>query len=294
MEWQVDQCFELLFTSPYDDPDVYYSFTDDLEPICTSATDGFTVECYKKAGTTDTLVFYFPAIDMDRRDRTSMSFSFTNFHTPWSSRDIDGIDLRTYTTKECDSSFQGSPVATVTVIGEEIDEEDCEVTSSSKVLGDQSPSNTMEFTFIPKTFMSKSGSGMLRLHLPDWYKVGEKAQFMYNAKVENACESDQMKITSSKPEPLDGLIRMTYKDMDEKYFEGKPITIKCRNFYNPIYQKVWKGFTISTYDDELFPALIEKSESVGFDATDYEPADIANSQFRLSPAALEIGTMSTW
>ena len=33
-EWAVDQCFELLFTSPYADPDVYWSFLDENPPAC--------------------------------------------------------------------------------------------------------------------------------------------------------------------------------------------------------------------------------------------------------------------
>ena len=33
-QWQENQCFELLFTSPYADPDVYYSFLDENPPSC--------------------------------------------------------------------------------------------------------------------------------------------------------------------------------------------------------------------------------------------------------------------
>ena len=32
--WQANQCFEIYFKSPYRDPDVYYSFTDEHPPSC--------------------------------------------------------------------------------------------------------------------------------------------------------------------------------------------------------------------------------------------------------------------
>ena len=36
--WQPNQCFELLFTSPYADPGVYYSFVDGEDPVCAVST----------------------------------------------------------------------------------------------------------------------------------------------------------------------------------------------------------------------------------------------------------------
>ena len=65
--------------------------------------------------------------------------------------------------------------------------------------------------------------------------------------------------------------------MEPENFSGKVITIKCTQFLNPIYQKVWGGFGIETFDDEVWPAKIERSEEVGLDATGYYAASIAES-----------------
>lgn len=133
------------------------------------------------------------------------------------------------------------------------------------------------FSFKPATTLSKSGSGMFRLHIPHWFEVGSKVNFMYNVEASNACSSEQMKITRSTPSILDRHITILYEDMEEEYYSGKTITIKCTQFFNPIYQKVWEGFSIGTYDDEVWPSEIESSEVIGIDATDFVPASIKTS-----------------
>jgi len=62
--------------------------------------------------------------------------------------------------------------------------------------------------------------------------------------------------------------------MKSKCIRGTKITIKCEQFYNPIYQKEWDGFHIVTYDAEKRPKRIDTSESATLDATDYKPTRI--------------------
>ena len=181
--------------------------------------------------------FYFDSIAPEQLDLTSITFNFENFHTPWSARDMDKIDIRTFPNKECSgTNFQGYAVSALTVLPGTIDAEQCSVASTSNVLGYTKADNALIFTFTPQTTLSKSGAGMLRLGLPRWYEVGSKLNFMYNVEASNACTSAQMKITSSVPSVLDRFITIRYEDMEERYFSGEPITIKCTQFYNPIYQ----------------------------------------------------------
>ena len=57
---------------------------------------------------------------------------------------------------------------------------------------------------------------------------------------------------------------------------------------------MWFGFSIATFDDEVWPSEIERSEEVGLDATEFVPASISDSQFTIQPSEFEIGTKSTW
>ena len=64
-------------------------------------TPGITIHCEAKRGTHDTLQFYFPTIAPEEADLSSVTFTFTGFNTPWSARDLNKIDIRTYPDKEC-------------------------------------------------------------------------------------------------------------------------------------------------------------------------------------------------
>lgn len=194
------------------------------------------MRCQKKTGAHDTIQFYFDSIADEQLDLTSITFNFENFHTPWSARDMDKIDIRTFPNKDCTGrDFQGYQVSALTILPGTIEAENCSVASTSNVLGYTKADNALIFTFTPQTTLSKSGTGMLRLGIPRWYEVGSKINFMYNVEASNACTSAQMKITSSQPSALDRFIQIRYEDMEERYFSGQPITIKCTQFYNPIY-----------------------------------------------------------
>lgn len=55
---------------------------------------------------------------------------------------------------------------------------------------------------------------------------------MYNPTASNKCSSSCMKITSSALE--NDVIRIKYDNMVQSCIKGVPITISCRQFYNPI------------------------------------------------------------
>lgn len=59
--------------------------------------------------------------------------------------------------------------------------------------------------------------------------------------------------------------------MLDSCISGAQITIKCRQFRNPITPKLWSGFRLSTYDNEgRSSKIIEQSTmDLGLDASGY-------------------------
>ena len=88
---------------------------------------------------------------------------------------------------------------------------------------------------------------------------------MFNENNENSCTSDDMDITSSRPDIVSRTLTIEYKNM--KTVSGAPISITCIGFRNPIYQGSWSGFRIAVFDSEQTKRRIEVSEDVSFDAT---------------------------
>ena len=92
--------------------------------------------------------------------------------------------------------------------------------------------------------------------------------------------------------------------MDPDFIRGENIIIKCKQFYNPVYPRLWGGdtakcesegcFTVTTYDNEKDPKPIEVSVPSALDATQYLPAPIDSDQMKIQPSNLEIGTGSAW
>ena len=113
-------------------------------------------------------------IESGKEDLTKILFSFSNFNTPWSARDIKSIDIRTFENRDCSGdNFQSYAVlGTITVQPGQIPAEDCEVSSSDQTLGYDNSDNTLTFSFKPKTSMSKSGAGIIRLYIPSRYELG--------------------------------------------------------------------------------------------------------------------------
>lgn len=83
--------------------------------------------------------------------------------------------------------------------------------------------------------------------------------------------------------------------MVQSCIKGVPITIICRQFYNPITPEVWPGFQVTTYDNEVALRIIEQSSySVALDATKFLPAIMPTSSFIVDPTNTVVSTYSVW
>jgi len=159
-------------------------------------------------------------------------------------------------------------------------------------LGYNKPDNVLEVSFFPVTTMAKMGSGVIEIHVPNWYKVGTSKDYMYSNLASEMCKSTCMTIWLSRA--LFGTIRIKYRDMKKECFSGKEIVVRCSQFYNPIYQKKWKGFYVVTYDNESTNKPIERSVSSYLDASSYKHVKILPENMTIQPSNLEIATLSSW
>jgi hypothetical protein len=99
--WQTKKCFELSFKSNYTASSDYQPFKLDSPPTCLKATEGLSVKCSLKPGSQDTIRFYFDSIVSDIAGFSSLTVYFTNFYTPYSSRNFKSITLKTFDDFEC-------------------------------------------------------------------------------------------------------------------------------------------------------------------------------------------------
>lgn len=77
---------------------------------------------------------------------------------------IESIRVSSYISSDCSGDLQSSKDLTPQPFDvEEMLASSIDIKSSSLVLGDHSPSNVAFFRFTPKTTMSKSGSGEIRI-----------------------------------------------------------------------------------------------------------------------------------
>lgn len=88
--------------------------------------------------------------------------------------------------------------------------------------------------------MAPDGAGVIEIGIPYWYIIQQTGERMYNPTASNKCSSACMKITSSGLE--NDVIRILYENMVRSCIKGAPITIICRQFYNPITPRKWEGF----------------------------------------------------
>jgi hypothetical protein len=82
------------------------------------------------------------------------------------------------------------------------------------------------------------------------------------------------------------------------------LTITCSGFRNPIYQKIWKGFIISFFDNEGTETtsakfstgnLIEASSAdVALDTLNFTPATIFVENVALTPTIYKVNEFSVW
>jgi hypothetical protein len=93
-----------------------------------------------------------------------------------------------------------------------------------------------------------------------------------------------MKITSSGLN-TNGAISIEYANMIPSCITGAPITISCRQFYNPVEPRIWQGFSEKR--------IIEQSKEDAFlDATNFLPATIPTMS--VDPTNLMVHTFSKW
>lgn len=109
---------------------------------------------------------------------------------------------------------------------------------------------------------------MIEIKIPYWYNLGQASAWMYSDGATNQCTSLQMRVYASSVQF--GSLKVFYQEMLPEAIKDSYITIKCKQFQNPIYPKKWGGdeskcesdgcFIITTYDAENDPQPIEVSK----------------------------------
>ena len=102
-----------------------------------------------------------------------------------------------------------------------------------------------------------------------------------------------MTVTSSQL--VDEEINVHYEAMKAECLIGTPITISCKQFYNPITPTVWSGFSVTIFDGALESRIISVTENpVDFDATSYKPMVMPVDSFYVDPSNTTIASFSMW
>ena len=164
------------------------------------------------------------------------------------------------------------------------------VTSSSNQLGDQGEDCILEVKFQPQHKLAPTGEGQIEIGLPTLWQLSLDSENMYDADVQDQCNSDCLAIYSSRLQGNLINIKFRYSNC----VLGEKITIFCKYFRNPIYQDQWHGFFVNTYDNEKPSAAIEMSDSTYLDAVDFLPSIITKRNFLVQPDDNVISTESEW
>lgn len=152
--WQPNMCFELEIASPYTNSADYSAFKDTQPPECTPVTDGITVSCNLKAGTTDTLQYKFTDIAASTEGFASLRMNFTNFHTPFSGQTYKTLKVYVYQDADCtqrDPYNRVITVQSVTIKPRNMPSTSVSLETSNKVIAYQGPDNTLSVTFKPES-----------------------------------------------------------------------------------------------------------------------------------------------
>jgi hypothetical protein len=203
----------------------------------------------------DTLVFVFTEVSTDASTEQSINVKFTNFFTPFSSQIIRTVNLRSFSDADCQNNMQTKSVQGPTILQDTLDSNSVSLSSSSNILGTTVATNALSVTFTPKTTMSPDGKGTVQIGVPMWWQIGITGERMYSPTATNKCTSSCMDITLSKLQ--DASILVEYSDMKQSCISKAPITITCKQFYNPITPEIWEGFQVTIYDSEADSRIIE-------------------------------------
>lgn len=114
--------------------------------------------------------------------------------------------------------------------------------------------------------------------MPNWFVNDGIATAMYPNDANGQCVAECMRVLASNLQQ--NFISIIYTDMTENCFTEE-ITITCKQFRNPISQKLWYGFNVALYDNEANRGMIEQSNSAALDTTLYRPANIPSNQFTI-------------
>jgi hypothetical protein len=91
------------------------------------------------------------------------------------------------------------------------------------------------------------------------------------------------------------VLKIYYDQMKPECFKGTEIVINCASFRNPIYQDIWYGFDVQTFDGEVASAPIDTSDlTPSLDARSFKPYIIKHSEFTMRPSSTVVQTPSKW
>lgn len=94
---------------------------------------------------------------------------------------------------------------------------------------------------------------------------------------------------------LNRQLKIPYTDMVAPVLNGnRALEFECSQFRNPISQMIKSGFYITLTDFEPKKRVIEKSNSLSFDASDYLPITFDDKYLTLLPTNPVINTLSEW
>ena len=231
---------------------------------------------------------------VDASTEKSILIQITNFQTPFSAQNLRTLDVRYYSDEYCTRDRATTSMPSITIQGQLMPTENIFLESSSDVLGNTKSSTYLDITFTPQTTMPPGGAGHIDIGMPYQYFLTTSGRRMYNPTATNKCSSSCMNIFES--ELIVDRIKIIYDNMVESCIKGAPITISCRQFYNPIVPEDKSGFFIITYDNEVDERVIEESSKteVVLDAKAFTPAIIPIQNFIVDPTNVVVSTFSTW
>ena len=158
------------------------------------------VKC--RMGLRNELLVNFFDFNPDRSpDLNEIAIKVTKFQNPWSAITIESIRISSYRSEDCSGDAESSkPMGAQTFYSLVIPETNAAITSTSTVLGDSDPANTVIFKVTPTYTTSRDGRGVISISLPQWYNVRGKLNMMYDERSVNKCTSPDMRINSSRPD----------------------------------------------------------------------------------------------
>ena len=133
--------------------------------------------------------------------------------------------------------------------------------------------------------MSELNSGWIGIGIPEWYRVDSTFEYMYPNDAQNMCSSTCFRTISSSM--VGNTLMVEYDQMLTNCVKDTMITVSCTQFRNPISQKLWDGFTVTTFDQDKF--TIDSSESVSLNAAGFDAAIIPASATTMQLSSYTVG-----